>query len=227
MLRKALLIFLLLFASVCYSKLPELSPKEVRSRTEEILKSHVVYKNLTPFLAERILQNFLTELDPSKTYLIESEIQEWTHPTDAQKQKVIEGLQNANFSLFEKLHDIMVSAIERRNLLEEELENAALPANVDPNEFKDQKWAANKQELQDRLLKIKSLQLSAAEKMNQMSKEGFVQLLKKRRVHREAEILSPSAEQKKNLILTYFSNRSAALWTPIRTILLPAKPVNF
>ena len=204
MLRKALLIFLLLFASVCYSKLPELSPKEVRSRTEEILKSHVVYKNLTPFLAERILQNFLTELDPSKTYLIESEIQEWTHPTDAQKQKVIEGLQNANFSLFEKLHDIMVSAIERRNLLEEELENAALPANVDPNEFKDQKWAANKQELQDRLLKIKSLQLSAAEKMNQMSKEGFVQLLKKRRVHREAEILSPSAEQKKNLILTYF-----------------------
>jgi carboxyl-terminal processing protease len=204
MLRKAffLLSFLLLFTSVCHSKLPDLSPKDARSKIQEILKAHVTYKNLNALLAERILQNFLEELDPSKTYFIESEIQEWTHPSEAQAQKVLEGFQNADFSLFEKILDSMVSAIERRNLLEDEMDRSALPANVDPNEFKEVQWTHNKQELLERLLKIKSLQLSAAEKINQMSKEQFLQLLKKRRLHRESEILSNSPEQKKNLVMT-------------------------
>ncbi len=204
MLRKALFLFLMLFASICYSKLPELSSREVRAKVEEILKAHATYKKITPQIAERILQNFLEELDPSKTYLIEPEIQEWSSPADTLKQQVIDGFRNADFSLFEKIVDVMIASMERRNLLETELESAALPSNVDPSEFKDQKWALSKQELFGRLCKIKSLQLSAAEKMNQMSKEQFLQLVKKRRLYREGEILSPSANQKKNLILTYF-----------------------
>ncbi|HEY5236338.1 MAG TPA: hypothetical protein VIJ14_09185, partial [Rhabdochlamydiaceae bacterium] len=44
------------------------------------MKAHVSYQKLTPELIDRALQNYIEELDPTKTYFIESEIAPWLKP---------------------------------------------------------------------------------------------------------------------------------------------------
>ena len=96
MLRK--LILLILITLSLEAKAPNLTPKDVKIKTEEIFNSHVNYKKITSILAERILKNFIEELDPTKTYFIESDIQKWLYPSDEIINTVIEGFKINNFS---------------------------------------------------------------------------------------------------------------------------------
>ena len=97
----------------------------------------------------------------------------------------------------------MISAIERRNKLEKDLENAPLFKNVQSSEFKDIKWTKTPNELNDRLLKIKSLQLQTAEKISPETKEQFFQRLTKRRLNRESELAGTTLAERKQLVLSY------------------------
>ena len=82
MIRKSLFFFLLIFAAISEGKPPQLTPRDVKVKIEEILKAHVCHKALTSELMERTLQNFLDELDPTKTYFLEGEIAIWVHPSE-------------------------------------------------------------------------------------------------------------------------------------------------
>ena len=115
--------FLLLFvlAAICEGKPPQLSPRDVRVKVEEILKAHVCYKTLNPEIMQRTLQNFLEELDPTKTYFIESEIADWIYPSEAVLQRGLAGFKNNDFSLFHEIHAAYILAIERRNAIETDL----------------------------------------------------------------------------------------------------------
>ena len=157
---KRLLLSLCVFLWIPFveAKLPELTPKDVRKMVSEVLKAHVSYKELTPELAERILQNFLEELDPMKTYLVKSEIDEWVSPHETNLRRIVEGFKRGDFGEFQKIQEVMVQAIDRRQELEIQIENLPLPNNVDSEEFRDIAWADSKEELLSRLLKIKSLQ---------------------------------------------------------------------
>ncbi|MCX6988740.1 MAG: S41 family peptidase [Chlamydiae bacterium] len=73
---------------------------------------------------------------------------------------------------------------------------------MQPSAFKDLKWAESEEILADRLLKIKSLQLSSAEKLNQETKEQFMQRLKKRRLNRDEELQTANEQEKHQLILS-------------------------
>lgn len=210
MFRKSLLVLFLSFAALCEPKAPQLTPRDVKTKVEEILKAHASYKNLNEELMARTLQNFLEELDPTKTYFLEPEIAAWVRPTDETLQKALDGYKNNDFSLFHEIHDLLVNAIERRDRLENELANSALPQGVKNEEFKNLEWAATEEDLANRLLRIKALQMEAAEKLGSENKEKFVQRLQKRRLNRELELIGSSPDEKGKLTLSYVLKAASA-----------------
>lgn len=202
--RRFLSIFFLLIVAVCEAKLPQISPRDVRVKMEEILKAHVTHKRLSSELLKRTINNFIEELDPTKTYFTESDISQWLQPTDELLLKALDDYKHSNFSTFEDIHKAMLQAIARRAEMEDMMERMELPKDVNQDEFKDLKWAATKEELLTRLLRIKSLQIKAAiELSTDETKEQFIKRLQKRRLNREAEVIAENNEERQKFILSY------------------------
>lgn len=197
------LIFLITAFTSLEGKPPQLTAHDTKIKIEEILKAHVCYQKFDGEIASRALQNYLDELDPGKTYFLEADISTWLNPTQEVLTQALDCFFREDFSIFEQIHKTMLVAIERRNVLEKELEHVPLLKNVQASEFKEIKWAKNPKELQDRLLKIKSLQLQTAEKINPETQMQFFQRLTKRRLIRESELIGTSASESKQLILSY------------------------
>lgn len=198
-------IFFLLFSSLSLAegKPPQLTPLDVKNKTEEILKAHVCHKTLNPELMKRALHNYLEELDPSKTYFIEQEIENWTNPSEETLQRALKGFKTKDFSLFEEIHAQLVNAIERRNKTEKDLSQNPLPSGVKNEEFKDLAWAKTPEELKTRLLRIKALQLEAAGKVGEEGKDRFLQRIEKHRLNHESELLGTNSEDRLKIALSY------------------------
>ena len=202
--------FLLLAPSIAAAKLPELTPKKVSVKMQEIMKAHAKYKKLSPELIKKILSNYLEELDPAKSYFVESDINEWENPSDQLLKKVLADYNNSNFKEFERIHDVMGLAIERRRRLEKEINVSMLPKHVNPKEFKDMKWVQNEQELLTRIIRIRGLQLESAGKLSEELKEKSLQRIAKRQAKFEDDILNQNPVQKQNLILSNLLKASAS-----------------
>lgn len=210
MLRFFLFSIFLLTASICEPKLPDLTPKDVKVKTEEILKSHVSHKTLTPLLMERILTNFLEELDPTKTYFLEPEIESWVHPSDETLKRALDSFRTTDFAPFYEIHATMTLAIERRNKLEGEISQRELPLDVKSDEFKDLQWVATQEALSERLLRIKALQMEAVDKFGEESRDKFSARIQKRRSNRESEILGQTIEDRNKFTLSSILKSFAA-----------------
>lgn len=211
MLRKFIIICAFLCAgSFLEAKLPELSPKIVSVKMQEIMKAHAKHKKLNPDLIKKILHNYLEELDPAKSYFIESDIHEWVAPSDQLLNKILQDYNNSNFKEFEKIHDVLAQAIERRRNLEKQINLADLPKRVDAKEFKDMKWVETEQELLTRIIRIRGLQLESAGKLTEELKEKSLQRIAKRQTKFEDDILNPNPIQKQNLILSNVLKASAS-----------------
>lgn len=203
MLKKILFFILLLTVScVADGKLPEITPAETTLKIQEMMKGHASYKELTPTLVKRILLNYLDELDPNKTYFIEPDIHQWLEPSDAMVNKTLEEIKKANFAVFESISAELGKAIGRRQQLEKRIDDADLPKHVDPEEFKDLKWATDEEQLLDRLKRIKSLQMEAASKLSEQLREKTFQRIAKRQKLFEEETLDSTPVQRQKRILS-------------------------
>lgn len=197
-----LILFLLsIFAAEC--RMPQISPREAKTKIEEVLRSHVSYKSFTPELMKRVLQNYLDELDPTKTYFLEEEIRGWANPTDDILQRALGGFKTTDYTVFHEIHAVFVKAIERRNALESEINEMPLPSGVKSEEFKELIWTTSHEELKNRIARIKALQIEAADKMGEENREKFIQRLQKRRLNREAELTGQTADEQSKIVLTY------------------------
>ena len=185
------------------AKIYEITPNQVHKKVLEIMKAHANYKNLSPELIKRIYLAFLDELDPNKTYLIESDIQPWLEPTNDDLNRVLIEMNQQNYEEFEKIHKKMVQAIARKRNLIEKINSTPLPKKVKAQEFKDMKWAKNEDELFNRLLRIKSLQIDTAAKLDADLREKSLQRIEKVQNKFENELLSTPEQGIKSLILTY------------------------
>lgn len=203
MIKKGILLLLLFSTIFCEAKPPQLAPSDVKNKVEEILKSHACHKTLTVELMERTLQNFLDELDPTKTYFLEEEVAQWISPSEPMLQKALSGFKTGDFSTFTSMHTAFLSAIERRNAIEAALEKKELPKGVKSEEFKDLAWAGSTEELAERLLRIKAMQLEATAKLGSESQNKFIQRMQKRRLNKEAEITGTSNEDFHKITLAY------------------------
>ena len=184
------------------AKLPELTPKNTAEKINEIMKAHATYKKATPVLIKRTLQNFIEELDPTKTYFIESDIHQWLEPSNELLDEVLREYNAGDFSTFNQIHATMVQAIHRRHELEKKIDYTQLPKEVKADEFKEMKWTTSKDDLLTRLIRIKALQSETASKLNEETKEKSLQRIAKRQAKYEEEILTADPVQKERLILS-------------------------
>ncbi len=194
--------FFLIFLPYLQAKPPELTPKDARVKIDEILKAHVSYQQLTPELMKRLFDNYLEELDPIKTYLLENEVVKWTNPSDDLLKRALSEIKKENFSIFLELHEAILPAIERHREIEKELA-APFTKNSSVKEFKDLKWASSKEELKQRISWLKALQYEVAEKFNEEVKGQFIKKLEKRRLIREEELIGKSHKEREQLALSY------------------------
>lgn len=203
LLKRFFLIPLLLISYTLTAKPPQLTPKDAKKKVEEILRAHVSHKSFHQEIVKRSLTCFLEELDPSKTYFIESEIASWSTPSEQTLTVIENDYKVESFTQYEKIYDLMVHAIKRRNEIEKEIESTPLPEKVNAEEFKDLKWAQNHEELKRRILSLKGLQIETAQNFEEETKEHFFQKITKRRLNRENEILTESKEDRQGHLLSY------------------------
>jgi len=198
-------LFVLLISvplSVHASKLPQLTPAIVTAKIHEIMKAHATYKEMNPELVRRTLQNYIEQLDPNKTYFLESDVKYWLEPTDNHVNRILKEYNQGDFSTFYEIHDEMVRAIARREKLEKQINMDSLPKHVNPKEFKDLKWAKSEQELVDRWSKIKALQIETSAKLNGDLKEKALLRIAKSQSKYENEILDPNPVNRERKVLT-------------------------
>lgn len=201
--RKGLFLFVFLCIVIGEAKPPQLGPRDVKVKVEEILKAHVCHKVLTAELIERTLQNFLDELDPTKTYFLAGETEPWMHPSEEVLQRALLGFKKNDFSLFQEIHTTFIESIARRNNIESDIAQRELPSGVRNEEFKNLTWVVTEKDLTERLLRIKALQLDATEKLGDESQNRFIKRVQKRRLNREAEIMGANLEERHKLTLAY------------------------
>lgn len=231
MIRKYLILFLflchVLTTSLVAGKLPEISPEDVAETLNHIMEAHVSCKNLSFPIIKRALEIYLEELDPSKTYLLHQEIEKWVDPTDEVLAQIKAVMERGDYSPFEEIYEKMIPAISRRNQIEAKIEALDLPSEVSAAEFKELKWAHSEEELSDRLLKIKSLQTSAAQKLDQESQEKALKRIAKRRNAREEDFLSNEPEETKKLILSHVLKAFASSFDAHTSYFTPQEASQF
>ncbi|QVL57917.1 MAG: PDZ domain-containing protein [Simkaniaceae bacterium] len=198
-------ILIIVFSAVAEAKPPELTPHSTHKKAEEIFKSHVTHKELNPEISSRTLKNYLDELDPTKTYLLASEVACWDEPKGELLEALISNYKKENFEPYEAMYQVMIQAIKRRNELEKKVAKLPTPNNAKASDFKDITWAKNESELESRLLTLRALQLETADQLEIDSKEQFMQRLDKRRASREDEVLQGGKKKlQKQQALSYF-----------------------
>ncbi|MDR3623796.1 MAG: S41 family peptidase [Chlamydiales bacterium] len=207
--------------------LPELSSKDVKKKLNEIMSAHAEYKKLESKLVQRALQEFINEMDSTKTYLTEPEIEKWTSPSSKVVDQVLEEYNQGEYDTFKEIFQQMVRAIERRNRLEEDIKNIELPKGVLISEFKDMSWVKSEEELKDRLTKVKALQLETAAKLSEESKEVTLQRILKRRAKREDEFLTTNEKDRENFTYALILKATTAALDSHTSYFTPSEAEQF
>jgi carboxyl-terminal processing protease len=226
---KKLLSLLLIFSSVlCWgSKLPEIDAEDVSSILHQIMEAHATYKELSPQLAKRALSNYIEELDPLKTYFLESETKKWLQAEASTIEKFIQSVDKGEFKLFEEIHSSMVKAIQRREKIEQRIAKAPLPKAGKIKDFKELSWAKNEKELEERLLQIRALQTEACEKLEPDAREKVFLRLAKRRKAKEEEMATGDPVMKERVILSAALKAFASSFDSHTTYFTPLEAAQF
>ena len=203
LLHKMLISALFLISGTLSAKPPTLTPRDTRVKIQEILKAHVCHQELSAEIVTRALHNYIEEIDPTKTYLLEADTQRWLNASPALVAQVLGGYHREDFSAFEQIHTSLARAIQRRATLEARLQQMALPETVSALEFKTLTFAKNEQELLDKLNRIRALQFKTAQKIHPENQEQFFQRIAKRRASREQELLGATEAERKQIVLSY------------------------
>lgn len=199
---KRFLTLLLLVSTLAFAKPPQLEPQLTKKKIEEIMALHASEKTISPQVVKRSFLTFLDELDPNKTYFIKGDIQEWLEPCPELVERTLNQFEQANFTEYKKIYNKMLSAIDRRDRIEQMIDTMTLPEKVDPKKFKDLEWVADEQELMTRIMEVKSLQLEASKKLDSDLQEKSMERIQKVRRKYEEELKSTDSKVRERVILS-------------------------
>ncbi len=181
------------------AKSPDITPKDVQATLQDIMKAHVHHKTLSSLLIQRAFEEFIEDLDPSKTYFTKDEVTEWISPTEEKLKKVLSEVSKGNFSEFDTIYRRYGKAIERRRALEA-LVAGQESIETTPEAFKEAGWASEK-DLFSRLRQLQFLQISAAEKLEKDNPSDLLHRISKRREQKEEELLKANPEERQKAVL--------------------------
>jgi carboxyl-terminal processing protease len=210
------------------ARYPEIEDEDVVRILDDIMKVHVTHKHMTPVLARRALENFIDVLDPAKVYFTGEELAAWLNPSEELLSRVVVGVSEADFTVFEEINNAMKDAIIRRNGNEERVMAMELPDDVDVEEFQDMTWAEDEAALFERLTRLKSLQLANAEKIDDEElREKALQRVKKRRSNREDDFLEEGILERKRMVLAYVLKAFALAFDAHTAYFTPGEATQF
>ncbi|MCH9633543.1 MAG: hypothetical protein S4CHLAM7_02710 [Chlamydiae bacterium] len=201
--KNKILLFIFLFCASCtlFSKPAELDPRDVNTKVNELLFTHISQKKLTTEIIKRAFDNYIEDLDSLKTYFLQSEVDPYLNPTEEFLTCVLEKFYKSDFSDFTALHEKMLQCVSRRSNLEKKIDESVFLDHVTPKEIESKEWATDEQELYERLLKIKSFQKITAEKIEETNfKSKFLKLVEKRRKWREEQIRGKTEKAQSQII---------------------------
>lgn len=224
------LSFVLALSSLVFQvegKLPEINSPKVLEKVHEIIKSHASHTELTPEIMQRVIVNYIDELDPNKIYFIEADIDPWINPSPGLLEETLAQYNKGDFSLFFTIHKKMLSAIERRNALDKKVDFDNLPKNVDPKEFKDMPWVKTEKELLDRLERIKSIQIDTSGKLNEELREKSLQRIEKHQTKKEEEITNPDPRHREQFVLSTILKATASALDAHTAYFTPGEATQF
>ncbi|MGA8165441.1 MAG: S41 family peptidase [Waddliaceae bacterium] len=229
MYRKALFGFCLFLAACAgvEAKLPQIDSSKVLKKIHEIMSTHASYKELTPELIKRTVQNYVEELDVNKTYFIKSDIEEWLEPSNGNLSRILSEYHQANFAIFFEIHQKMIAAIERRHKLEQHIDMDKLPKDVRPEEFKNMGWVENEDELRSRLERIHALQVETSTKLNGELKEKSLQRIRKHLAKYEEDILSQDEVHLNQYVLSNVLKATASALDSHTAYFTPGEATQF
>ena len=200
-----------LFSGSLSSSEGKLTPRTAKAKILEITRSHVNYHHLDRRVwVQRALTNYLEEIDPLKSYLISSEVDQYLNPSDELVDRVLKDFDNAKFQVFDEMQALWKGSLSRRRELEKQVDLATTPL-IDAKEFEDAPWASDEASLLARISSIAKLQFDTAEKWFPTEMESFFQRIQKKRQNKEDELsgkLKLNAEEM-SLIVTLKAFSSA------------------
>lgn len=197
-----LFLFVFLFTVTGEAKQPLIASNDVVKKTAEIMKAHAVHKEFTPLIAQRALKNYIENLDPTKTYFLESDVNQWIEPSDDLIEKVVKNYQTGHFETFFEIQAVFQKRIETRQKLNNQLDLAHLPENVHSKEFKEMKWVKTDEELLNRIRRIWSLQIKTASQLSEEMREKSIQRILKRQAKNESDALSRNPQELNPYVLS-------------------------
>ncbi|MGZ3633234.1 MAG: tail-specific protease Tsp [Parachlamydiaceae bacterium] len=223
---------LVVFAWVCFPflaecKPPDITPAQTLQKVHEIMQSHATYKQLTPVLIKRIMLNYLEEIDPTKTYFIDSDIKQWTDPSDETINQVLAQFEKGDYLVFEQMQQVLSQAINRRKQPQLQVDMAHLPKHVKPEEFKDMKWVNTEKELLDRLARIKALQVEAAAKLTERNREKTFKRIAKKQALFEEEMQEKDPALRQRQMLTNVLKATASALDSHTAYFTPEEAAQF
>lgn len=221
------ILFLLCISIQLHAKPAELSRTDVTSKMHEIMRAHVTYKKMSPLLAKRALDNFITLLDPSKTYFLKTEIAKWLEPSEKLLEQITSDFEKSRFPAFEEIFDLFKRCVERRVRFESRLEKQKLPTQLSIQELKQMQWADTEEALYDKLVKMRAIHSEAIAKADGEFKELSMQRLAKQRLKNEEIFLSGTAVQKQQLLCTYLLKAFASSLDSHTIYFTPAEAQQF
>jgi carboxyl-terminal processing protease len=209
---KNLLAIILLTLSALEAKPPELTAQSTKEKIHEILVAHSTYKQLTDDVVERLTKNFIEELDPLKCYFLEHEVESWISPTPKFLDFVRSSINSGDYQIFNHVLSTMEEAVKRREQIESWLKTVTDFPVVEQSALKDLPFAKTPEELKDKLLKIRSLQLKAAQKLSKSELDLFLKRLERNLQKKKNDIFGTSPqEQTKNLYANVIKALASAL----------------
>lgn len=224
---RRLLMAGLLSVAALSAKQPDLNPEIVVKKSQEIMRQHAQFKELSPMLMHRIILNFLDELDPTKSYFTQADIKEWLEPTEGYLQEVTGKYLSGDFSPFLAIQKRLEPTLLRHKILESALEYESLPKDVDPKAFKDAPFPLDEKELVKRIMDYKALQWNVMAYMNDDLKAKTQQRIEKKQIKYEEDMLNPDPQFHQALVLSNVLKSFASALDTHTNYLTPEEATQF
>jgi carboxyl-terminal processing protease len=223
-------LFLILFIplTILQAKLPQIYPRDVKKKIQEVLRAHVSYKDLNEEILKRSINNFIDELDPTKTYFTKPEIAQWQNPEKSILDRILQEFKKGDYRVFNEIHELFCSLIPRRDRLENDLDKEQIaPYNKALLSDEELDWVEDKKALKKRLRMFKSIHLQASEKIADESKDTFIERIKKRRKIRQNQIVSDESKEREKWILTHVLKAVVAALDSHTNYFTPSEAAQF
>lgn len=126
--RQYALFFICTFISLCASlqaakEQDLLKAADVNRIMSQILENHVDKKEMTAKVLQSALITYIDQFDPSHLYLLQEEVAPFIHLTDAQLKQIADQYKQNNFTIFQKLNDLIQRSIKRSREFRRSLNN--------------------------------------------------------------------------------------------------------